>query len=116
MVRGDEVVRRAVATAWVEAPRLGASVDSRRQGPKTEGRVGIPYPAFGRSTSCPRGFLAVDHPRDAEPVGEHAEADQVPGLADRHLDRAALGQGREQALRLVRRADLDRHVAALDPF
>jgi hypothetical protein len=62
-----------------------------------------------RACSAARGegFLAVDHPRDTEAVGAHAEAMCPEGLLERHGDRALLCQGIERTLRI--RWFLDRH-------
>src|SRR5437870_6576018 len=60
--------------------------------------------------------LAVHHPRDAEAIDEHAEAHGPERLLQRHRHRAVLGERLEDALRLRRLGDADRHGEALRCF
>src|SRR5579863_6438791 len=60
-----------------------------------------------------RRLGAVDHPRDAEAIGAHAEALGPESLLDRHRDGAVLGEQRENTLGLIRLLHGRHHVEAL---
>src|SRR5262245_4167139 len=59
------------------------------------------------------GLRAIDHPGRAKAVGQHAELQGPEGFAERHGHLGALGQRVEDALRLGRLLDIERHRHAL---
>src|SRR5262245_64811367 len=54
-------------------------------------------------------LVAVDHPRDAELIDQHAEALGPERLLYRHADGAVVGERREDAFSFLRILGLDRH-------
>src|SRR5258708_3372974 len=61
----------------------------------------------GASAARSVRFLAIDHPRRAELVDEHAEADGPESFRDRHRHSPLLGERVEHAFGLFRRVDPD---------
>src|ERR1700694_355405 len=62
---------------------------------------------------CSGRLVAVDHPRYAESIEDHSEAQRPEGPLDRHLHRPVLGQGLEYPLGILRLGDAERNVEAL---
>jgi hypothetical protein len=59
------------------------------------------------------GFLAVNHPRDAEPIDEHTKSDSPICLLEGHLHCPVSCQGIKYAFRLVRLLEANYHGEAL---
>src|SRR5262245_63832001 len=57
--------------------------------------------------------VAIDHPRNAELVGQHAETGGPERLLDRHAHGTVVGERRKNAFSFFRIVGLDRHVEAL---
>src|SRR3954449_7653914 len=71
-----------------------------------------PYSAHLLVLWIPRSALAIDHPRHAELIGEHTKAGGPEGLLDRHMHLPVLCQDLEDAFRLSRAVDVERHGEA----
>jgi hypothetical protein len=60
-----------------------------------------------------RGFSAVDHPRDAEPIDEHTKSGGPKCLLERDLNRSVLCQAMKYAFCLCLVLDANHHGEAL---
>src|SRR5215469_17422093 len=90
------------------APRKPRSPNCARRATKRPSAA-TPVGPAGRDLR----FRAVDHPRDPEAVGAHAEALRPERLLERHADRALLGERLEYALGVGRLVHSHHHVESL---
>src|SRR5882757_2627423 len=66
----------------------------------------------GRSVEWSGAFLTVNHPRNTESVGHHAEAHGPERFLERHPHSSGFGQRSKDALRVGWVVETERHVEA----